>query len=99
MRNTKKDYYKILGVNKNSNEQEIKKAYRKLALQFHPDKNRGNEKIAEEKFKKIAEAYSILGRIDTRKMYDLYGSPNSSVEEAIRKAWTSYYNNPKNQKD
>ena len=99
MRNTKKDYYKTLGVNKNSSEQEIKRAYRKLALQFHPDKNPGNEKIVEEKFKKIAEAYSVLGRSETKKMYDLHGSPNSSVEEAVRKAWDSYHNNPKNQKD
>lgn len=54
-----KDYYKILGVSKNSRTEDIKKAYKKLALQYHPDKNPGN-KEAEEKFKEINEAYEVL---------------------------------------
>jgi len=54
-----KDYYKILGVSKNSSTEDIKKAYKKLALQYHPDKNPGN-KEAEEKFKEINEAYEVL---------------------------------------
>jgi len=54
-----KDYYKILGVSKSATQDEIKKAYRKLAMEYHPDRNPGN-KEAEEKFKKIAEAYDIL---------------------------------------
>lgn len=64
-----KDYYKILRLSKDSTEKEIKKAYRKLALQYHPDKNPGN-KDAEEMFKKISEAYHVLSDIDKRKKYD-----------------------------
>jgi DnaJ-class molecular chaperone len=53
------DYYKILGVDKNASATDIKKAYRKLALKYHPDRNKG-DKEAEEKFKKISEAYAVL---------------------------------------
>ena len=56
---SKKDYYETLKVNKGASESEIKKAYRKLAIQFHPDKNPG-DKVAEQKFKEAAEAYEIL---------------------------------------
>ena len=52
------DYYKVLGVQKNASEEEIKKAYRKLAMKYHPDHNKG-DKGAEEKFKKISEAYAV----------------------------------------
>jgi len=55
-----KDYYKILGVSENASQEDIKNAFRKLAFKYHPDKNPGNEKPAEEKFKEINEAYSIL---------------------------------------
>ena len=68
-----KDYYKILGVDKNADEKQIKSAYRKLALRFHPDKNPGN-KEAEEKFKDISEAYRILSDKDLRQRYDTYGT-------------------------
>lgn len=68
-----KDYYKILGVSKNSDEKEIKKAYRRLAREYHPDKNQGN-KQAEEKFKEINEAYEVLGTADNRSKYDQLGS-------------------------
>ncbi len=54
-----KDYYNILGIQKNASNEEIKKAYKKLAIKYHPDKNKGN-KIAEEKFKEINEAYEIF---------------------------------------
>jgi curved DNA-binding protein len=64
-----KDYYKELGVNKNATQDEIKKAYRKLAMQWHPDKNAGDKK-AEEKFKEITEANEILSDPDKRKAYD-----------------------------
>ncbi len=67
------DYYKVLGVDKKSSGDEIKKAYRKLALKYHPDKNPGN-KTAEEQFKKISEAYAVLGDLEKRKQYDSFGS-------------------------
>ena len=68
---TKKDYYDVLGVNKDADKREIKKAYRKLALKFHPDKNPSKE--AEEKFKEISEAYAVLSDSEKRQMYDQYG--------------------------
>ncbi len=67
------DYYKILGVEKSASEEDIKKAYRKLAMKFHPDKNPGN-KQAEEKFKKLSEAYAVLSDQEKRKQYDSFGS-------------------------
>lgn len=67
-----KDYYKILGVDKKASQDDIKKAYRKLAVQYHPDKNLGN-KEAEEKFKEIGEAYEVLGNAEKRKKYDELG--------------------------
>ncbi len=67
-----KDYYKILGIDKKANQEDIKKAYRKLARQFHPDKNAGN-KEAEEKFKAVNEANEVLGDAEKRKKYDELG--------------------------
>ncbi len=67
-----KDYYKILGVSKNASQDEIKKAYRKLARKYHPDRNKNN-KEAEEKFKEINEAYEVLGNPENRKKYDEVG--------------------------
>lgn len=69
---SKRDYYEILEVSKNASADEIKKAYRKKAIQFHPDKNPGN-KEAEEKFKEAAEAYEVLSNEDKRRRYDQYG--------------------------
>jgi curved DNA-binding protein len=69
---TKKDYYEILGVAKGASEDDIKKAYRKLAKKYHPDKNPGN-KEAEEQFKLISEAYAVLSDASKRKEYDAYG--------------------------
>ncbi len=68
-----KDYYKVLGVAKGSTQEDIKKAYRKLAVKFHPDKNKG-DKAAEEKFKEISEAYNVLSDPDKRRQYDELGS-------------------------
>jgi len=69
---TKRDYYEILGVGKGATAEEIKKAYRKVALQYHPDKNPGN-KEAEEKFKEAAEAYEVLSDAEKRAQYDRFG--------------------------
>ena len=68
-----KDYYKILGVNKNSPQEDIKKAYKKLLLKYHPDKN-PNDKEAENKFKDVSEAYEVLSDPDKRRKYDNLGS-------------------------
>ncbi len=68
----KRDYYEILGVGKDAGADEIKKAYRQLALQYHPDHNQGDDQ-SEEKFKEASEAYSVLGNPDKRKIYDQYG--------------------------
>ncbi|KAK3101617.1 hypothetical protein FSP39_004899 [Pinctada imbricata] len=67
----KKDYYEILGVKKNATDKQIKKAFKKLALKYHPDKNK--EKDAEKKFMEIAKAYEVLGDPDKRKRYDQFG--------------------------
>ncbi len=68
----KKDYYQILGVKHDASAEEIKKAYRKLAMQHHPDRNRDNPE-AEETFKEASEAYSVLGNSEKRQVYDQYG--------------------------
>lgn len=67
------DYYKMLGVEKNATEAEIKKAYRKLAMKYHPDHAK-DDKSAEDKFKKISEAYAVLSDAEKRKQYDTFGS-------------------------
>ena len=69
---TQVDYYEVLGCERNASEQEIKSAYRRLALKYHPDRNPG-DKQAEEKFKEAAEAYSVLGDPDKRQRYDRFG--------------------------
>ena len=68
----KRDYYEVLGLSKNADEAEIKKAYRKLAIKYHPDKNPGDAS-AEDKFKEAAEAYEILSNADKRAQYDRFG--------------------------
>lgn len=82
-----KDYYKSLGVEKNASPEEIKKAYRKLAMKYHPDHAKGN-KSAEEKFKEISEAYAVLSDAEKRKQYDTFGSEsfqqNFSQEDIFR---------------
>jgi len=76
----KKDYYEVLGVGKNSGKDDIKNAYRKLALQYHPDRNKDSG--AEAKFKEISEAYAVLSDDDKRKRYDTYG--HVGAEEVFR---------------
>ena len=68
-----KDYYKILGVEKNASADEIKRAYKKVAIKYHPDRNPG-DKEAEEKFKQAAEAYDVLRDPDKRARYDQFGA-------------------------
>lgn len=68
----KRDYYEVLGVSKNATKDELKKAYRKLAIQYHPDKNPGDDAV-EEKFKEAAEAYEVLSNDDKRRKYDQFG--------------------------
>src|SRR5436309_10380111 len=69
---SKRDYYEVLSVAKDANEEEIKRSFRKLAMQYHPDRNVG-DKDAEEKFKEAAEAYDVLSSRDKRQLYDRYG--------------------------
>jgi curved DNA-binding protein len=68
------DYYQILGVSRDASPDDIKKAYRKLALKYHPDKAKGDKKVAEEKFKQLSEAYAVLSNPEKRKEYDQFGS-------------------------
>lgn len=76
-----KDYYMVLGVERSATQDDIKKAYRKLAVKYHPDKNSG-DKSAEDKFKEISEAYQVLGNADSRKKYDELGANWKQYENA-----------------
>ena len=84
----KKDPYSMLGVSKIATQDEIKKAYRKLAMQYHPDKNKGDKK-AEEKFKEIGAAYEILGDSKKRKEYDTFWSAQDSFGSSS--AWAQWF--------
>lgn len=77
-----KDFYKVLGVAPESNEDDIKKAYRKMALKFHPDKN--SDADAEDKFKEIAEAYEILTDPKKRSIYDQFGEEGKLKRDTVR---------------
>src|SRR5947209_17565973 len=91
----KRDYYEVLGVPKTASADEIKKAHRKLALKYHPDRNKSN-KEAEERFKEIQEAYDVLSDATKRQNYDQFGhagvgagaggAPNGDPWEAFRRA-------------
>src|SRR5258706_4286418 len=71
MANKKRDYYEVLGVNRDAAEEDIRKAYRKLAMKFHPDRN-PDSKDTEEKFKEAKEAYEVLSEGEKRRAYDAY---------------------------
>jgi len=74
----KRDYYDVLGVAKNASAEEIKKAYRKLAIKYHPDKN-PDDKAAEEKFKEAAEAYEVLSNPEKKQRYDQFGHAGNAA--------------------
>jgi len=78
----KRDYYEVLGVSRNATEEEIKQAFRRLALKYHPDRNADNRKEAEERFKEISEAYEVLSDPKKRAAYDRYG--HSGVESSFQ---------------
>ena len=78
----KRDYYDVLGVNKGASADQIKSAYRKLAVKFHPDKNKG-DKAAEEKFKEASEAYHVLSNSERKQNYDNFGPPNTQLRPLI----------------
>ena len=78
-----KDYYKILGISRGASEEDIKKAYKKMALKYHPDKNKSAG--AEEKFKEIAEAYEVLSDPQKRQVFDQYGEEGLKGKEFRKK--------------
>ncbi len=86
MATNKRDYYQVLGIEKSSSADEIKKAYRKLAVKYHPDKNQG-DKATEEKFKEATEAYEILSDEKKRSQYDKFG--HSGVHSSFADAYSS----------
>src|SRR5919202_3917857 len=83
---TKRDYYEVLGVSRGATEAEIKSAYRKLAVRYHPDKNPGDH-AAEEKFKEAAEAYSVLSDAEQRARYDRFGHAGVSSGASASAGW------------
>ena len=83
---SKRDYYEVLGVSRTATEQEIKSAYRRLAVQYHPDKNPGNAE-AEDKFKEAAEAYAVLSDAEQRRRYDRFGHAGVAGSGAGAGAW------------
>ena len=84
---SKRDYYEVLGVSRTASDQELKSAYRKLAMQHHPDKNPGNHE-AEEKFKELNEAYGVLSNADSRARYDRFGHAGVG-SSAASAPWTN----------
>jgi curved DNA-binding protein len=88
MRATKKDYYQILDIPRDASDEQIKKAYRTMAMQYHPDRNPGKEDWANEKFKEINEAFGVLGNPDKRRQYDQFGT-TGNVNDIFNSSATS----------
>ena len=91
----KRDYYKILGVDKNSTEQEIKKAYKKLAIKWHPDKNNQSEeaqKLAEKTFRDVNDAYTVLSDTKKKNMFDNGMDPHNPEEAGKDICWKRHHN-------
>lgn len=76
----KKDYYDILGIEKNASEEEIRKNYKKLAIKFHPDKNKSS--LSSDAFKKVSHSFSVLSNKEKRNNYDKYGTEEEMIEAA-----------------
>ena len=87
---TKRDYYEILGISRDATPEEIKKAYRRLAVKYHPDRNLDNAKESEEKFKEVSEAYKILSDPEKRRIYDQYGHQGLEAEMGAGTGWTGF---------
>ena len=85
------DYYKELEISKDANEQEIRSAYKKLALKWHPDRNPNNKEQSEEKFKRISESYQVLSDSDKRKKYDVYGNNNKYEFENPQDVFKNFF--------
>ena len=85
----KRDYYEVLGVPKTANKEDIKKAYRKLAIQYHPDKNPGN-KEAEDRFKEASEAYEILSDDQKKSAYDQFGFAGIEGMNSGNRDWSAF---------
>jgi curved DNA-binding protein CbpA len=95
----KDNYYDILEVNKNASQEEIKKQYRKLALKYHPDRNRTNPQSAEIKFKKINEAYEILSDPEKKKHYDSWSKNEKNNDFSYEKNYNYQYSYRQNSSD
>ena len=92
------DYYQVLGVNRDAGDEAIRKAYRALALRYHPDKNKDDG--AEERFKEIAEAYEVLSDNDKRKNYNKYSLVNGTLQQKPRHGFSyNWFFNPSDQFD
>ena len=83
MTSTKRDYYEVLGVERNASADDIKRAYRRMALKYHPDKN-PDDKAAEQSFKECAEAYEVLSNPDKKSRYDRFGHAGLGAGAGLR---------------